>query len=479
MTTRRLSWILTISFAFASLVQGAEIMVSSIAELQDAIRNAQADDVIILADGAYLNNKVAITANNITVRSETPGGVYLNGSNAITIPADNVIFSGFQFTSGSIPGFVIEVAGSNNTLTQLNFNGYSAQKYIVLKAGSQYNSVTYSNFQNKPETAPIGNLIHIAQDPSIAGYHTISHNSCQHMPGKGGDNGNECIRLGNGAQSTFVARTVVEYNYFEDTGPGDSEAISVKSQENTLRWNTMNRNPNAMFVFRNGDYNLAYGNFFIDSGGIRVKEANTIFAYNNYFERAGLGGKMDAVTYDFVAGNLQNINFIHNTFVECGRINLSSGATNNTWANNLFSGGSGNIFAGSADGISWVGNLYSGNLGVDIASGMTPAAADALALTLNAAGYYGLSASSVAIDQGSPFPAIYAISGVDGDYTVALNTSGQLRDDLKDVGADEYGATGPAVNRPLTLSDVGPVYLGGPRVSAASAPIMRHRLSQE
>ena len=221
------------------------------------------------------------------------------------------------------------------------------------------------------------------------------------------------------------------------------------------------------------------GNLFIDSGGIRVKEANTIFAYNNYFERAGLGGKMDAVTYDFVAGNLQNINFIHNTFVECARINLSSGATNNTWANNLFSGGSGNIFAGSADGISWVGNLYSGNLGVDIASGMTPAAPDASALTLNAAGYYGLSASSVAIDQGSPFPAIYAISGVDGDYTVALNTSGQLRDDLKDVGADEYGATGPAVNRPLTLSDVGPAYLGGPRVSAASAPIMRHRLSKE
>ena len=41
--------------------------------------------------------------------------------------------------------------------------------------------------------------------------------------------------------------------------------------------NTMKNNPDAMFVFRNGDSNICYGNFFLSSGGIRVKEANSIY----------------------------------------------------------------------------------------------------------------------------------------------------------------------------------------------------------
>lgn len=455
---RDLVWI-----AYLVLVASAgavEVTVSSIAQLQVAINAGKAGDVVTLADGSYTDNAIAITTSNITVRAATPGGVYLNGVNAITIPANNVVFGGFQFTSGSIPGFLVDVRGSNNTLTQLNFNGYSAQEYVVFRSGSQHNTVTFSNFQNKPETAPQGNLIEVEADPNVIGYHVISHNSCQHVPGRGGDNGNECIRLGEGAQSTYISRTVVEYNYFEDTGPGDSEAISVKSRENTLRWNTMNRNPDAMFVFRNGDNNLAYGNFFIDSGGIRIKEANNIYCYNNYFERAGVGGSRNAVTYDYVAPNLQNINFLHNTFVESGVIALATGAANNTWANNIFKKSSGAIFVGPFSGISWVGNLYSGSLGIPVPPGMT-ASAD-LGLALNAYGYYGLSPRSVAIDTSGPFPAILDIAGVASDYTLALDVAGQSRDAARDAGCVEYGAMGTVTNRPLTLADAGPSSLKSP-----------------
>jgi hypothetical protein len=42
----------------------------------------------------------------------------------------------------------------------------------------------------------------------------------------------------------------------------------------------MYNNPNAMFAFRNGDYNVAYSNFFIKSGGLRFKQSNNIFCYN-------------------------------------------------------------------------------------------------------------------------------------------------------------------------------------------------------
>lgn len=450
--------------------------VSSIAAMQSAINSAVAGDEIVLANGTYLNSTLNIGTSNITVRSATPGGVFLNGTNAISITGNFVTFSGFQFTSGSITGVVITVDGNNNTLTQLNFDGYSAQKYINLKG--QYDEVSYSNFRNKPASAPAGNLIHIAPNGTVPNYAKIRYCSFQDMPGAGGDNGNECIRIANGAQSTFLCRTVVEFCYFSNTGAGDSEAISVKSRENVLRFNTYKNNPDAMIVFRNGNDNVAYGNFFIGSGGIRVKEANNIFCYNNYFENSGVGGTMNAVSYIYVSPNLQNINFLHNTFVECGLIDLANGATNNTWANNIFKKTSGSMFIGSPSGISWAGNIYSGTLGISIPSGMTNA--DPL-LVLNSDGYYGLSASSPAIDAASAsYPAILDVANVDDDSTLSLDTSGQSRPataTLKDVGADEY-TTGAITNRPLTLANVGPSYLGGPGGGALPPTITTQPQSQ-
>jgi hypothetical protein len=253
----------------------------------------------------------------------------------------------------------------------------------------------------------------------------------------------------------------VEFCYFENTGNGDSEAISVKSRENTLRYNTFRNNQNAMMVFRNGNDNVAYGNFFINAGGIRVKEANNIFCYNNYFQNAGVGGTMNAVTYDFITGNLKNINFLHNTFVECGLISLSSGATNNTWANNIFKKSSGNIFSGSSSGISWTGNLYQGTLGVSFPSGMTNTDPK---LALNSENYYGLSPLSPINNSSSSYPAVLDIPNIDDDPSLSLDISGQSRPltkTEKDAGCDEF-TTGSTTNHPLVLSEVGPSYLGGP-----------------
>jgi hypothetical protein len=448
------------SFLIPYKADAAIINVSSIPALQSAINSAAPGDVIVLADNIYLNNTINISTSNITVRAATPGGVILNGSNSITISGNNVSFSGFQFTSGSISGMVITVTGNYVLLTQLNFNGYSAQKYINLQG--QYDEVSYCNFENKPTSAPQGNLIHIAPNGSVPNYAKIRYCSFKNMPGAGGDNGNECIRIANGAQSTYLCRTIVEFCYFENTGDGDSEAISVKSRENTLRFNTFRNNQNAMMVFRNGNDNVAYGNFFIAAGGIRVKEANNIFCYNNYFENAGVGGTMNAVSYVYVSPNLKNINFLHNTFVECGLIDLSSGATNNTWANNIFKKSSGNIFTGSSSGIAWAGNIYHGSLGISIPSEMTNT--DPL-LAMNSENYYGLSSSSPAINNSSSsYPAILDIANIDDDPSLSFDISGQSRPvgkTEKDAGSDEY-TTGNTTNHPLVLSEVGPSYLGGP-----------------
>ena len=436
-------------------------VVSSLAALQAAVDASVAGDVVQLANGTYRDGSIRIGTSGVIVEAQTAGGVTLTGTQSFTIDGDDTVLRGLRFTAGSNPGIVITVNGSRNTLTELSFDGYSAQKYVTLTAGSQRNAVTWSNFANKPTTAPKGNLIHIDPDPTVPGYHVISHNAFQHLPGAGGDNGNEPIRIGNGAQSTYVSRTIVEQNYFEDTGPGDSEAISVKSRENVLRWNTMRNNPNAMFVFRNGDANVAYGNFFLRSGGIRLVEANDIWIYGNHFEYAGVGGTMDALTYDAISPNLANVNVIHNTFVEPSVIALGSGGAGNTWADNLLVKASGALFSGTPTGIRWTGNLHRGTLGIVPSGGGTTAVVDP-GLAAGSQGFLLLVAGSPAIDRAATdYPTIRDILGVDDDPSLAFDVQGQARPGdraLKDVGADEYTNAAPS-RGPLSLIDVGPTYL--------------------
>jgi hypothetical protein len=395
------------------------------------------------------------------VRAATAGGVFLNGTNSISISGNYVTFSGFQFTSGTITGIVLEITGNYVVASQLNFNGYSAQKYINVKG--QYDEISYCNFENKPASAAIGNLVHIfTRTNGTPNYTKIRYCSFQNMPGAGGDNGNECIRITNAAPSTYKAKTIVEYCYFNNTGLGDSEVISVKSEDNILRFNTMVNNQKGNFCFRYGNNNVAYGNFFINSGGIRLKQASNIYCYNNYFENSGDGAVSAPVKYVASTGFLSNLNFVHNTFVGGTPIEFDTAGTNNVWANNIFKKTTGNIFTGPVASNAFAGNIYSGTLGVTISSGMINSDPQ---LAINAEGFYGLSATSPGIDAASAsYPAMYDVLALDDDPTLTLDVSGQTRPSsvtLKDVGCDEY-TTGAITNRPLALTEVGPTYLGGP-----------------
>jgi hypothetical protein len=458
-----LSLILFVSGA----LKAATINVGSVPALQTAINNSSAGDVIILADGTYLNNTLNIGKSNITVKAATPGQVFLNGTNDININGNYITFSGFQFTSGDIgSNIVIEVYGKNNLLTQLNFSGYFAKKYIEVKAGTQYNQISYCNMEKKPAAAASGCTIQISTSPTVIGYHKIRYCSFKDYYGIGADFGNEPIRIGLSTENANKSRAIVEYCYFNNTGLGDSESVSIKCQENTIRFCTFTNQQNAMLVFRNGDNNVAYSNFFINAGGIRVKEANNIFCYNNYFENSGVGSSADAVTYIYDTTTypvvLNNINFIHNTFYNCGTIDMGgNGATNNTWANNIFQKSSGAIFSNPNLGTTWAGNIYQGTLGMTVPSGMNDI--DPLLVT-NADGYKGLSASSPAIDAASSsYPSILDIAVINDDPSLLFDGGGKSRPTtitLKDVGSDEF-TTAAITNHPLAVSEVGPSYLVG------------------
>ena len=460
---------LFVSFSLSAFT----INVNSIAALQNACNNSNSGDVIILANGIYNNVTLNVNNNNITIKAQTLGSVFLNGFGDINISGNYVAFSGFQFTSGDIgTNYLIEVNGNYNKLTHLNFSNYSAKKYIAISGGTKYNEISYCNMEKKPATAELGCTIQISTSATVIGYHKISYCSFQNYYGLGGDNGNEPIRIGLGAEYLNKSRTTIEYCYFNNTGLGDSESISVKCQENVIRYCTFTNQQNAMLVFRNGDNNVAYSNFFINAGGIRVKEANNIYCYNNYFENSGVGSSADAIAYVYVAPlvppttasprtlNLSNINFIHNTFYNCGDIDLGgNGATNNTWANNIFKKSSGSIFINANSGTSWAGNFRQGTLG--IANPSTGISNTNPFLDLNSEGYYGLTSSSPVNNANASYPAILDITNIDDDPNLLFDVSGQARPStvtLKDVGCDEF-TTGVTTNRPLTLSEVGPSYL--------------------
>jgi len=464
--------VLTMVAYCAFNVKAATINVTSVSALQTSINNSVSGDIINLANGHYTNNTLSISKSGITVQAASPGGVFLDGNNNIVISGNSNTFSGFQFTTNNISGGLpvesptnaVTVTGNSNTITQLNFNGYYASKMVQLEGSN--NTVSYCNFQNKPTDTTAskggdGDMLQIIPNASKPGNNLIRYCSFQHMPGGGGDWGNECIRIGDGVYSLMISRTIVEYCYFEDTGFGDSEAISVKSRENILRYNTMNNNPEAMFCFRRGDNNVAYGNFFINSGGLRAKEANNIFCYNNYFEKSGVTGSANAVSYIYYTVNsthvLDSLNFLHNTFVDCGNIDFGGiGATNGLWANNIFKK-SGTIFVNPNNGTTFKNNIYTGTLGITITSGITKVDPK---LALNSDGYYGLTSASPAIGAATnAYPAILNLPGID---TLLLDIKGLVRPVsrlLKDIGCEQYNASGTVINRPLKLSDVGPSYL--------------------
>ena len=137
-----------------------------------ALAGATPGSSLILADGNYVYDaKIIWSVSNVTIKSKTPGGVILTTTSTtssgfnLQIQGSNNIFSGFQFIGAHSlslgQGTMIEVTGSNNTLSQLNFDACFSSTSIAINAPSKYNVITLSNFQNKPVKSPTGEMISV------------------------------------------------------------------------------------------------------------------------------------------------------------------------------------------------------------------------------------------------------------------------------------------------------------------------------
>ena len=452
----------TLLLAIAQFSFATTTVVTSQSEFDAAEASLTAGDTIVWATDTYANIFMDIEQDGLVIMSEELGSVKFTGFSSVVIAADNIHFIGFQFLDGNIGGDnVIDVSGSNLLITQINIAGYICNKYLRVREASQYVDITYCNFQFKRNSND-QNILSLLVDRNEPGYHRVRYCSFRDFPGGGNDEGIEPIRIGVSSQADFISRCVVEYCYFTQCN-GDGEIISSKATENVYRYNTFEDNPVAELVLRHGSSAIVYGNFFLDNkGGVRVREGQNHYIYNNYFE-----GITDRPIFlqNEASDPLDNINIAFNTVINSDDLRLGSSGSNDptnvTFANNLFVDPMNDLFENATGDETWIGNLTSGDLGITRpASGLTEVDAQ---LTQNSLGFFELTATSPAIDEALPgFAPLPDFPGIDSiDVNVARDLMQQLRPSTitaKDVGASEFPHLRPVAPFATALN-TGPSYM--------------------
>jgi len=433
------------------------VAVSSIAQLQAAADAAQPGDRIELVNGTYTTSG-AITLRRsgtssapITIAAQNVGGAEIRGTNGFSFAdSDYVVVEGFKLRHS---GGVSVPAGSHHVrFARNNVQLSSSSGNWVTVTGNDV-EIDHNTFQNK-STEGVFLQVSGPGDAAMAQRTRVHHNHFRDHTFDGA-NGGESIRLGYSYRQLGSAKAVIEYNLFE-RADGDSEAISVKSSDNTVRYNTI-RDSRGSIVLRHGNRNLVEGNLMLgNTAGIRFYDNDHVIV-NNVIQGgtgqiiAGSGDVADDTTGSTSHARPDRVLVAFNT-VSSNRTNLLQvgqgtdrlGPNQCTFANNIFvGGGSGALLdIDEGTGLTWQGNIVWAGTG-----GNAPSAGLRVvnpALTTDAGGLRRLSSGSPAIDAAT------------GSYSQASRDMDlQTRSGAKDAGADEY-ASGGTQRRPLTAADVGP-----------------------
>jgi poly(beta-D-mannuronate) lyase len=283
----------------------------------------------------------------------------------------------------------------------------------------------------------------------------IHHNYFKSHKDQGGKNGAEAFQFGLSGFSLSSSNSIVEYNLFEDCA-GENELISVKASAVTIRYNTI-RNCPAQFTLRHGNKCKVYGNYFINTPGLRIFGDDHII-YSNYFENCSPAiniGNGDGEVADGAQLTAHDrpdrVLIAFNTLVN-NKTNITQGARNNglgatfiTVANNIIQGGgpAASISGPYLNGV-WEGNIiFNTNSAGDMPEGSYKMIDPRLVKDIS---------KEFHLQTGSP-----AINTAIGNYaSVTTDMDGQKRITPLDIGADEISKE-TIKSRILNPADVGAV----------------------
>ncbi|MCC8243070.1 chondroitinase-B domain-containing protein [Saccharothrix luteola] len=444
---------------------GRTVNVSDSAQLRSAFGTAQAGDRIVLADGRYTMSKMTgrhgTATAPITVVAANRGQAVVDDGQLEVANSSYVTVEGLKWTNSD----TLKITSSTNVrLTRNHFRltEDSSLKWVIIQgADSHHNRIDHNLFEEKHQ---LGNFITIdGSDTQQSQHDLIDHNHFRNT-GPRTSNGMEAVRVGWSGISRSSGFTIVESNLFENCD-GDPEIISVKSNDNTVRYNTF-RTSQGTLSHRHGNRGTFHGNFFLGggkagTGGIRVYGQDHKI-YNNHFEGltgtgydAALqldGGDVDTSGALNAHWRVYRATVAHNTFVD-NVSNIEIGANYSlppvdlVITDNVVTGSQGKLFN---ERKAPVNATYAGNIAWPTGSataGVTKPA-DAVRvvdpLLVGEGSPYRIGAGSPAIDAGTgrhPF--------------ITDDMDGQARTGVADVGADEW-STAPVTRGPLDAGDIGP-----------------------
>lgn len=478
-----INYLLPLLIIFSVNIFGqSNIIITDIDDLKNAINSALPGDTITVKNGSY-DSGTSITITNsgseakpIVIKAEEISGVELKGETYFDFrQCEYIILEGFDFISQNVTAVKLQ-ACNNIRITRNRFAIKESEsiKWVIVggvwndsNAFSHHNRIDHNLFENKSYP---GNFITIdgSAEPTYKSsqYDRIDHNHFK-MNTPRAENEKESIRVGWSEISQSSGYTVVEHNLFEDCD-GDPEIISVKTCDDTIRYNTFIRCAGTLSL-RHGNRSSVYGNFFFGeeksgTGGIRIY-GDDHKIYNNYFE--GLTGTIWDASITLTNGDADissslskhfRINralIVHNTLVNNSH-NIEIGYTNNgkyskpprdvIIANNIIIANKNEVVKvlSTPANFTWENNLFNttqtATLGISL---------DSIAYTnedplLSKDLFYKQTASSPSIDK------------VEKEYDfVSTDIQGQARILPFDIGADEYSNDSSYFN-PLTEVDVGP-----------------------
>ncbi|MBV7529177.1 discoidin domain-containing protein [Chitinophaga sp. sic0106] len=432
-------WLLLLLFVFTTLqLSAATINVSSLSALQTAINSAVAGDVIILANGVYTAstdisiNKQGTASQPITIQAQTIGGVEINGTAGINIvsPAKYIIIKGFKFKFNASQATM--ATGTSFCRWTRNLFETPGDGENLLLNGNDH-EVDYNTFQHKNA---MGRFIAVRGSGSQIAQRLHIHHNYFYDQQPQTANGAETLQFGLSGLSLSSSNSIVEYNVFEGC-EGENEMISIKASAVTLRYNTI-RDCVSQFTLRHGNFCNVYGNYFLNTQGIRIF-GDDHKVYSNHFENCSPGiniGNGDGEVADGAAltshDRPDRCVIAFNTLVNCATNYVQAGrsgglgATYTTFVNNIIQGGGAAAsIAGPYTNATWGGNILYSTSGAGAVPSGTYTTGNPL-LARDATGTFH-------IQSGSP-----AINAATGSYST-LNTDmdGQSRSGTFDIGADE------------------------------------------
>lgn len=285
--------LLPILAACAALAPAAEIPAADPAELAAALARARPGDTVVLADGTWHDATVTLSTAGtagapLIVRARTPGRVVFTGESSLTFSAPHVVVDGVQFAGGTTKrNSVVQFGSDHGRLTNSAIIDYNppdvATGYYWVYFQGDHNRVDHCYFKGKSHQQPvIGNHIRGSR------HNTTDHCHFEDIPHVAGRNGREIFRIwgygGNEEMGDDGAFFTIEHNLFTRADGEGAEIISLKSNRNIVRFNTIIRTRGGI-TNRSGNFNTITDNVLLCDGaegayGMRITGRHHTVARN-------------------------------------------------------------------------------------------------------------------------------------------------------------------------------------------------------